>query len=59
MSGRTSNGSLWIVSPFAVARLAICWSKSLGWSVSPIWANVTGKPTWVAKPRIDSTTERG
>src|SRR6516162_3286776 len=59
MSGRTSNGSLWMVSPFAVARFATCWSNAGGRSVKPISASVTGRPTSVAKCNTCSSTERG
>src|SRR5262245_13831628 len=59
MSAWTSKGSLWIVSPLAVARVATCWSNSLGNSTKPMSANVIGRPTSVAKCNTCSRTERG
>ena len=48
ISGSTSNGSLWMVSPAAVARTAIFCRSSFGKSVRPMSANVIGKPTSLA-----------
>ena len=50
MSGVTSNGSLWMVSPGAVARRAIGASRSRGILVRPMSANVIGSPTSDEKP---------
>ena len=58
MSGSTSNGSLWMVSSGALARMAIASSTSGLRSVRPMSAKVIGSPTSVANPSTGSSTER-
>ena len=59
MSGVTSNGSLWIVSPGTVARRAIGASRSRHASARPIAANVIGSSTSDEKASTSSKVRRG